>query len=73
MFSIFIFRDDLIRAIKKLHILGTGFEVIPLQGRQLVQSVPGELNIDHTTLLQSAQVMNVPAASDERMTFLQYL
>lgn len=47
--------DDLIRAIKKLHILGTGFEVIPLQGRQLVQSVPGELNIDHTTLLQSAQ------------------
>jgi len=47
--------DDLIRAIKKLHVLGSGFQVIPLQGRQLVQSVPGELNSDHTTLLQSAQ------------------
>ena len=49
-------RDDLIRAIKKLHVLGSGFRMIPLQGRQLVQSVPGELNTDHTTLLQSAQV-----------------
>ncbi len=51
-----LFRDDIIRAIKKLHVLGAGFELIPLQGRQLVQSVPGELNIDHTMLLQSAQV-----------------
>ncbi len=52
----FFSRDDLTRAIKKLHVLGTGFELIPLQGRQLVQSVPGELNTDHTMLLQSAQV-----------------
>ena len=54
----FNLRDDIIRAIKKLHVLGSGFQVIPLQGRQLVQSVPGELNNDHTTLLQSAQVIS---------------
>lgn len=47
--------DDLIRAIKKLSVLGSGFKVLPLQGRQLVQSVPSELNMDHTTLLQLAQ------------------
>ncbi|XP_065053179.1 vacuolar-sorting protein SNF8-like [Rhopilema esculentum] len=47
--------DDLLRAIKKLHVLGSGFQVIPLQGRQVIQSVPGELNVDHTTLLETAQ------------------
>ena len=36
--------DDLLRATKKLKILGTGFTVIPLSsGRYLVQSVPGQL------------------------------
>ena len=34
--------DDLLRAIKKLKVLGSGFTVIPLEsGRYLVQSVPG--------------------------------
>ena len=44
------------RAIKKLHILGGGFAVIPVGGRRLVQSVPGELNMDHTAVLQKAEV-----------------
>ncbi|XP_057292967.1 vacuolar-sorting protein SNF8-like [Hydractinia symbiolongicarpus] len=47
--------DDIVRAIKKLSILGSGFKVLPLQERQLVQSVPSELNMDHTTVLQTAQ------------------
>jgi len=42
------------RAIKKLRILGGGFAVIPVGGRRLVQSVPGELNMDHTAVLQKA-------------------
>ena len=44
------------RAIKKLRILGGGFAVIPVGGRRLVQSVPGELNMDHTAVLQKAEV-----------------
>jgi ESCRT-II complex subunit VPS22 len=37
-----ISNDDMIRAIKKLKILGNGFTLIPLQsGRYLVQSIPG--------------------------------
>eukprot|EP00058_Branchiostoma_floridae_P006517 XP_002592005.1 hypothetical protein BRAFLDRAFT_79594 [Branchiostoma floridae] len=48
--------DDLLRAIKKLKVLGSGFTAIPVGGgRYLVQSVPGELNMDHTTVLQLAE------------------
>ncbi|CAB4034741.1 Hypothetical predicted protein [Paramuricea clavata] len=47
--------DDLARAIKKLHTLGSGFQIIPVGEKRIVQSVPGELNMDHTTVLQLAQ------------------
>ncbi len=48
--------DDLARAIKKLRILGGGFAVIPVGKHRLVQSVPGELNMDHTAVLAKAEV-----------------
>uniref|UniRef100_A0A8C5JZY6 Vacuolar-sorting protein SNF8 n=1 Tax=Jaculus jaculus TaxID=51337 RepID=A0A8C5JZY6_JACJA len=48
-------RDDLIRAIKKLKALGTGFGIIPVGGTYLIQSVPAELNMDHTVVLQLAE------------------
>merc|ERR1711894_116425 len=48
--------DDIIRAIKKLKILGNGFTLIPLGGdKYLVQSVPGELSMDQTVILQKAE------------------
>lgn len=48
--------DDIIRAIKKLKVLGNGFSLIPLQsGRYLIQSVPGELSMDQTAILQKAE------------------
>merc|ERR1712142_677202 len=51
-----ISQDDVLRAIKKLKILGNGFSVIPLgSGRYLVQSVPGELSMDQTAILQLAE------------------
>lgn len=50
-----ISQDDLIRAIKKLSVLGSGFKVIPIGGKKIVQSVPGELNMDHTTVIQEAE------------------
>ena len=48
--------DDMARAIKKLRVLGGGFAVIPIGKHRLVQSVPGELNMDHTAVLQKAEV-----------------
>jgi len=52
----FNFSDDLLRAIKKLKCLGSGFAVIPVGGSYMIQSVPGELSLDHTTVIQHAQV-----------------
>lgn len=49
-------RDDLVRAIKKLKAMGNGFGMIPVGGSYLVQSVPAELNMDHTVVLQLAEV-----------------
>lgn len=47
--------DDILCAVKKLKKLGNGFTVIPLSpGRYVVQSVPGEMNMDHTAVLQFA-------------------
>ncbi|XP_077981508.1 vacuolar-sorting protein SNF8-like [Glandiceps talaboti] len=49
--------DDLMRAIKKLKILGNGFTLLKVGdgNNYLVQSVPAELNMDHTSVLQAAK------------------
>lgn len=50
-----ISQDDLLRATKKLKVLGNGFTVIQVgKGQYMVQSVPMELSMDHTALLQLA-------------------
>lgn len=47
--------DDLLRAAKKLKVFGPGFSVVPVsKGQYLVQSVPGELSMDHTAVLHAA-------------------
>ncbi|CAG0914757.1 unnamed protein product [Notodromas monacha] len=47
--------DDLLRAIAKLKVLGNGFTVIPSGKSFLIQSVPRELTLDHTQVLQLAE------------------
>lgn len=48
--------DDLLRATKKLKVLGTGFTVIQFKsGRCLVQSVPGEMSLDQVSVLEQAE------------------
>ncbi|KAG7031410.1 Vacuolar protein sorting-associated protein 22-like 1 [Cucurbita argyrosperma subsp. argyrosperma] len=47
--------DDCLRAISKLKILGSGFEVITVGKKKLVRSVPTELNKDHNEILELAQ------------------
>lgn len=50
------FSDDIIRAVDKLKVLGNGFELIALgSGRFLIQSVPGELSMDDSRVLQLAE------------------
>ncbi|KAF3813628.1 hypothetical protein GH733_018781 [Mirounga leonina] len=57
-------QDDLIRAIKKLKALGTGFGIIPVGATYLIQSVPAELNMDHTVVLQLAEKNGYVTVSD---------
>lgn len=47
--------DDILMAIRKLKTLGNGFAAIPVGRSFLIQSVPGELTMDHTTVLQQAE------------------
>eukprot|EP00124_Ichthyophonus_hoferi_P000213 Ihof_evm20s7 gene=Ihof_evmTU20s7 len=46
--------DDCERAIKKLKVLGKSFDVVQVGSTKLVQSVPVELNQDHSTVLLMA-------------------
>ena len=53
-----ITQDDILRAIKKLKDLGNGFALIPLgKEKYLVQSIPGELSMDQTVILQKAETL----------------
>eukprot|EP01116_Phalansterium_solitarium_P007545 TRINITY_DN20286_c0_g1_i1.p2 TRINITY_DN20286_c0_g1~~TRINITY_DN20286_c0_g1_i1.p2 ORF type:complete len:248 (-),score=64.20 TRINITY_DN20286_c0_g1_i1:32-775(-) len=47
--------DDIERASKTLKVLGNGFQVITVGSQKMVQSVPCELNVDHTTVIVLAQ------------------
>lgn len=48
-------RDDMERAIQKLKILGSGFNIVRVGARTMVVSVPYELNRDHSTVLSCAE------------------
>ncbi|KAH9624702.1 hypothetical protein KSS87_008112 [Heliosperma pusillum] len=50
-----ISEDDCLRAISKLKVLGSGFEVISVGKKKLIRSVPTELNKDHNEILELAQ------------------
>ncbi|NXV59633.1 SNF8 protein, partial [Molothrus ater] len=58
--------DDLLRAIRKLKVLGSGFGIIPVGGTVLVQSVPAELSMDHTVVLQLAEKKGFVTVSEIR-------
>jgi len=49
--------DDILRAVKTLKPLGSGFDVIEIGDCKLIRSVPKELNLDQTTALEAAQIM----------------
>ncbi|TPX56608.1 hypothetical protein PhCBS80983_g04416 [Powellomyces hirtus] len=50
-----ISEDDIARSIKTLKPLGSGFAMVQIGARKMVQSVPRELNADFATVLGLAQ------------------
>ena len=53
--------------------MGSGFQVLPLQGRKLVQSVPSELNKDHTEVIQLAEVKTSSYIRKKAYIFLKLI
>lgn len=46
-----ITESDIERAVKKLEILGSGFRILDIGSERIVRSVPLELSMDHTAVL----------------------
>lgn len=49
-------KDDIERAVKQLGALGSGFKIIRLGAKKMLQSVPYQLSNDHTDILELAQI-----------------
>lgn len=52
-----ISEDDILRAVEALKPLGSGFTVLDLGRRQMIRSVPKELNTDQSAVLEAIQVL----------------
>lgn len=49
--------DDILRAVKSLVPLGSGFSVINIGSKQFIRSIPKELNTDQSTVLEVLQLL----------------
>ena len=55
--------DDILRAVKSLEPLGSGFSVITIGSKQFIRSVPKELNTDQSTVLEVLQLLGCVTVS----------
>jgi ESCRT-II complex subunit VPS22 len=55
--------DDIIRAVKSLEPLGSGFTIMKLRNIQMIRSIPRELNTDQSTILEVLQILGYVTVS----------
>ena len=55
--------DDILRAVKSLGPLGSGFSVVSVGSKQMIRSIPKELNTDQSTVLEAIQVLGYVTSS----------
>lgn len=55
--------DDVLRAVKSLEPLGSGFTIKTLGSKKFIRSVPKELNTDQATVLEVIQVLGYVTVS----------
>ncbi|KAI9805543.1 MAG: hypothetical protein M1825_000794 [Sarcosagium campestre] len=55
--------DDVLRAVKSLSPLGSGFTIVDIGRKQMIRSVPKELNTDQSTVLEAIQVLGYVTVS----------
>ncbi|KAI5292165.1 hypothetical protein KEM55_008038 [Ascosphaera atra] len=57
------FKDDVLRAVKSLEPLGSGFSIVKVGNKDFIRSVPKELNTDQSTVLEAIQVLGYVTVS----------
>lgn len=57
-------REDICRAVDTLKPLGSGYSLIELGGRKIIQSVPLELSADGTLLLRASETRGYIVEND---------
>ncbi|KAF2097932.1 ELL complex subunit Eap30 [Rhizodiscina lignyota] len=55
--------DDILRAVKSLEPLGSGFTIMKLGSKQMIRSVPKELNTDQSIVLEAIQLLGYVTVS----------
>ncbi|KAL4918687.1 EAP30/Vps36 family-domain-containing protein [Aspergillus aurantiobrunneus] len=55
--------DDVLRAVKSLEPLGSGFSIISVGSKQYIRSIAKELNTDQATVLEVIQVLGYVSVS----------
>lgn len=55
--------DDILRAVKSLAPLGSGFSIMTVGKKQMIRSIPKELNTDQSTVLEAIQVLGYVTCS----------
>lgn len=55
--------DDVLRAVASLEPLASGYAIMKLGSKQMIRSVPKELNIDQSTVLEVIQILGYVTAS----------
>ncbi|KAB8339292.1 hypothetical protein FH972_022225 [Carpinus fangiana] len=61
--SMEVSEEDILRAVQSLEPLGSGFVVLKIGSKQMIRSVPKELNIDQSVVLEAMQVLGYVAIS----------
>ena len=55
--------DDILRAVRSLKPLGSGFSTLMIGKKQMIRSIPKELNTDQSTVLEAIQVLGYVTCS----------
>lgn len=59
--------DDILRAVRSLEPLGSGFSIVKVGSKQYIRSIPKELNTDQATVLEVIQVLGFVSISMLRL------
>ncbi len=55
--------DDILRAVKSLQPLGSGFSIVDIGKQAMIRSIPKELNTDQSTVLEAVQILGYVTVS----------